>query len=318
VEAGQLESEVVTMVGSVRRWGGPLANVPVIAVTPRFGPPLTRSTHRAFRDLGVRHVVSVKRNDYSWNGFMNKPLTLQIAAPLIQTTHGLWLDGDTLVVAPPDELFAQDEKLFMACVEEIGPVSDGPGNKFDSFWVAIGNAMGWPESELPWVMAPLAGQRIRAYCNSGVFRYRMNCGLEDAYEHAFRVLLDSHLIARDDPSIFVHEQIALGQVAAKDFGFYELPMEYNFHAGEGYEYLYPRSEFGKSRIVHYHRVMRTTETRDHFLRLLDEYRPDVADFVRKCPSGRDPRPRLLRAPSKALRWLRERSERRHMAKCVKV
>jgi hypothetical protein len=64
--------------------------------------------------------------------------------------------------------------------------------------------------------------------------------------------------------------------------------------------------------------MRTPESRDYFLRLLDEYRPDVAEFVRKCPSGRDPRPRLLRAPSKALRWLRERAERRHLANCVKV
>jgi hypothetical protein len=64
--------------------------------------------------------------------------------------------------------------------------------------------------------------------------------------------------------------------------------------------------------------MRAADTRDHFLRLPDEYRPDVAEFVRKRSSGRDPRPRLLRAPSKALRWIRERAGRRHMAKCIKV
>jgi hypothetical protein len=64
--------------------------------------------------------------------------------------------------------------------------------------------------------------------------------------------------------------------------------------------------------------MRTADTRDHFLRLLDEYRPDVTEFVRRCPSGKDPRPRLLRAPSRALAWLRARAERRHLAECIKV
>lgn len=318
VEAGHLETEVVTMVGSLRRWGGQLTDAPVIAVTPRLGPPLTRATHRAFRELGIRHVASYAPHPYSWNGFMNKPLTLQVARPLIRTTHGLWLDGDTLVVCPPDELFGRFDEPFMCCVEEIGPLSDGPGNRFDPFWVALGAAMGWEEDQLPWVTAPFSGQRIRAYCNSGVFRYRLGCGLEAAYERAFRTLLDSHLIARDDPSIFIHEQIALAQVAAKEFGFHELPLEYNFHVGMGYEHLYPRNTFGTAKIVHYHRALRAGEDRDRLLQLLDEHRPDVAAYIRSSPVGHDPRPKLMRIPGKVLRMIRQRAERHHQAGWIRV
>jgi hypothetical protein len=319
IEAGHLETEVVTMVGSLRRWGGSLAGAPVIAVTPRLGAPLASTTRRSLRDLDVQHVVSLQPNAYPWNGFMNKPLTLRVAAPLIRTTHALWLDGDVLVMAEPSELCGRPGERFMACVEPIGPNSDGPGNRFDPFWVAIAGTLGWPEEEAPWVTDPFTGRKIRAHCNSGVFRYRAGCGLESAYENAFRTLLDSRLVPRDDPSYFLHEQIALGQVAAKDFAFYELPPEYNFHVGgDGYERLYPRSAFGATVLVHYHRALREPATRDRLLQWLDECRPEVAEYLRRSPVGTDPRSLLARLPGGLLRRARSRTERRFAAGCIKV
>jgi hypothetical protein len=319
VEAGFLENEVTTMVASLRRWGGRLADAPVIAVTPRVGPPLSSTTRRAFRDLGVQHVTSIKPHSYGWNGFMNKPLTLLLAAPHIKTTHGLWLDGDVVVANEPTELFERPESLFMACVEELGPISDGPGNQFDPFWVAIGGALGMRETEVPYVTAPFSGKPIRAYCNSGVFRYRVNWGLEEAYEKAFRTLLDSRFVPKNDPSIFLHEQIALGLVAKRSFGYDELPMEYNFHSGQEYEHFYPPVDYDKARIIHYHRVMRSGDAiRQRFLAQLDAKRPDVAAFMRASRLEEDPRGRLWRGPHKVIRLLRERAQRLHMAEIVRV
>src|SRR5690606_37796289 len=48
VEAGTLEPMAVRMVRSLRRWGGRYSNVQVIAVTPRWGPPLRPQTRLAF------------------------------------------------------------------------------------------------------------------------------------------------------------------------------------------------------------------------------------------------------------------------------
>src|SRR5205085_1505515 len=56
VESGPLEDQTVRMVESLRRWGGRLAEAPVVAVTPRFGPPLARTTRRALDRLSARHV----------------------------------------------------------------------------------------------------------------------------------------------------------------------------------------------------------------------------------------------------------------------
>jgi hypothetical protein len=318
VEAGQLENEVVTMVASLRRWGGALADAPVIAVTPRVGPPLRATTRRAFDALRVKHVSSLRPHAYGWNGFMNKPQTLLRAAPHIETSHGLWLDGDTIVVDALDALLEQPSKRFLACVEELGPVSDGPANAFDSFWLAIAKALGMGANEIPWVTAPFSERRIRAYCNSGVFRYRVNWGLEESYEKAFRTLLDSHLVPRDDPSIFLHEQIALGLVAARSFGFEELPCTYNFHVGKEYEVLYRPNMLQKAKIIHYHRVMRSQAARTRFLDQLVLGRPDVAAFMASSNVARDARPHVWRAPHKVLRMLRERAQQKHMHEIVRI
>jgi hypothetical protein len=55
VESGPLEAQTVRLADSIRRFGGRLAGSDIIAVTPRFGPPLARETRRRFAELGVRH-----------------------------------------------------------------------------------------------------------------------------------------------------------------------------------------------------------------------------------------------------------------------
>ena len=73
VESGWLEDQTLRLIESLRRWGGRLANAPVIAVTPRFGPSLARQTHQAMDRLGVRYVRAAAKGDYAWFHFLNKP-----------------------------------------------------------------------------------------------------------------------------------------------------------------------------------------------------------------------------------------------------
>ena len=51
VESGSLESQTIRMVESLRRYGGKFANAPVIAVTPRFGAPLSKATLQVLKNF---------------------------------------------------------------------------------------------------------------------------------------------------------------------------------------------------------------------------------------------------------------------------
>jgi hypothetical protein len=85
VESGPLETSTVMMVQSLRRWGGRFADIPVIAVTPRFGPPLMRSTRQRFDELSVQHLRRRLSRKFGWYSFLNKPLALVGAEPMVKT-----------------------------------------------------------------------------------------------------------------------------------------------------------------------------------------------------------------------------------------
>ena len=97
VESGELEALTVRAVESLRRSGGRLSDAPVLAVTPRRGPRLSRWTHTRFGELGVEHVRVSDRRDYSWYHYLNKPVALRAAEGMVDTELVAFLDSDTLV-----------------------------------------------------------------------------------------------------------------------------------------------------------------------------------------------------------------------------
>lgn len=315
IEAGHIELDVLSMVRSLRKWGGPLANAPVVAVTPRMGPPLRSESKRAMKDLGIQHVTTnaAQVHRYNWNGFLNKPITLVAAAPHIHTEHALWLDGDIIIAKTPQALLEDDEIEFMACVEEMGPISTGPADKFDSFWVKAAAAQGIAEKDIAWVTAPFSQKKIRSYINSGVFRYKTKQGLEEDYLRGFERLLDARIMPKDDPSIFLHEQISLAlTVGGRKRPYRELPMEYNFHVEPVYETLYRPEDYGKAVVFHYHRALRSPEHRARFIDLVKDIRPDIAQFVRETTAGSDPTPVWWRVFRRGVGKMRKKKERQFM------
>jgi len=98
VESGSLESQTVRMVTSLRKRGGQFANAPIVAVTPRFGPPLSKQTHRAFDALDVTYIRRTSKFRFSWFKFLNKPLSLVFAEESIDSEVIGFLDSDLLFV----------------------------------------------------------------------------------------------------------------------------------------------------------------------------------------------------------------------------
>lgn len=104
VESGWLETQTVRSVESLRQFGGRFSNAPLIAVTPRFGPPLSKGTRDIFQMYGVKHIRLSSSHPYAWFNFYNRLLAL-VAAESHATTDSIgFLACDLLIVKEPEQL----------------------------------------------------------------------------------------------------------------------------------------------------------------------------------------------------------------------
>jgi hypothetical protein len=300
IESGRLEPEVVLMVRTLRAFGGRFAQCPVLAIQPRSGPSIAMTTARALDELQVTYVKRPLRHRFDWLGFANKPQAAVMADELARTQHVAWLDADVLVAREPTALSApqHDAQEVLACVEELGPVSTGPGDRFEPFWQALADGAGLPEG-VPFTTAGPSGKRIRLQFNSGVFRFHRGSGFAQRYLELFEKLYALRIMPKDDPTMFLHEQIIFSIAAASwRGGCAALDVHYNFHAEPMYEALYPPAHYERAVLLHWHGSLRMEDFRDTFVRRLQSSLPAVARMVQESLPLDAPRamvPRLHRA-----------------------
>src|SRR5262245_11711290 len=79
VESGPLESQVLRMVESLRRFGGAYADCPLWAIKPRWGPPVNRHTRRELDRLGVEFRRTNRTDPHDWYAYINKTRALILA-----------------------------------------------------------------------------------------------------------------------------------------------------------------------------------------------------------------------------------------------
>jgi hypothetical protein len=281
IETGVLEHEVLLMADSLRRFGGRFAQCPIIALTPReVIVPLRSETRKELDRLGVSLVQRNIGHRY-------------------------------------EELDRHHDRDMLICAEEHGPISTGPDSVFDSFWERLSEIIGVPFDQLPWVTAAATGRKIRIYFNSGVFRYRTGTDVEDTYLKTFEDVLDGRVVPKNDPSIFVHEQIALAlTVARMRLNFLELEPGYNFHTESVFEELCPISQYKDVTLFHYHRGLRG-DYRPKLIAQLRAVYPELADLVESHgPPTRLPKYRAL--PLRVVSEFRKMREKRFVRSCARV
>jgi hypothetical protein len=313
IESGRLEPEVVLMAATLRAFGGRFARCPVLAVRARHGPPLARSTLRALEQLQVRYVDAPQRHALDWLGFTCKPLAAEIADREATTRHIVWLDGDILVVREPAALDApeHDAVEVLGCVEELGPVSTGPGDRFEPFWAALAHGAGL--AEVPLVTAGPSGKRMRMQINSGVFRFARGSGFAQRYRETYDRLMALRVAPKDDPSIFLHEQILFSVAAASwPQGFALLAPEYNFHVEPMYEALYAPQRYADAVLMHWHGALRMPDFAPLLRERLRAQLPALSALVEKHLPLDAPPSFAARLQRALLRRLRLRREARFM------
>jgi hypothetical protein len=313
IESGRLEPEVVLMAATLRAFGGRFARCPVLAVRSRHGPQLARSTLRALEQLDVRYVDAPQRHALDWLGFTCKPLAAEIADRTASTRHIVWLDGDIFVVREPGLLDARqhDAVEVLGCVEEVGPVSTGAGDRFEPFWAALAQGAGLVE--VPFASAGPSGKRIRLHINSGVFRFVRGSGFAQCYRETFDRLMALRVVPKDDPSTWLHEQILFSvAVASWPRGFALLPPEYNFHVEPVHEALYSPLRYGEATLMHWHYALRMHDFTPLLCQRLREQLPALAALVERQLPLVEPPSLTARLHRAALRRLRKRREARFM------
>jgi hypothetical protein len=299
------------MFGSLRRFGGPLAESDAIAVIARRSPPLTRDTLRRYRELGVECVHAKPHPRYAWYHFMNKPVALLAAEESTNRDTLVFLDADTLVLRPPLGLVPPRAVDVLGCPSDDGVVgSTGPGDPNDEHWRYIAAVNGVGLDQLPWVYPYAGGPPIRFYLNGGVIGYRRHSGFSARYMAACERALDARAGFPDDGEHWL-EQVCFGvAIIAGGLPWRFLPHSHNYAMASYLSERYSPSDFGAACIVHYHDSM-SPAFWPTFLDRVASDQPQAYDWLRSLGPLQTETPLPWRLAAELLRIRRGASRRRY-------
>jgi hypothetical protein len=319
VESGALESYTVRLVESLRKFGGRYANAPLIAVTPRFGPPLSKATRDLFHSYDVKHIRPAPSHQYGWFKFFNKPLALVSAEEHIRTESVGFLDSDLLIVNEPERLTLASTEDFLAFPVECKEMGTaGPGDPYEEFWRASCKVAGIELEALPWITTAQTQERVRLYFNSGLFVYRRGSGLAKEYLRLCRALLDSKIGTNAQGyGLGIKEMISIGfAVITLGLKWRPLPYSYNYVMSSAtHEHWYSLESLKNARIVHYHDAM-WLPFWNTFLSCMHDAHPEISYWLSSLGPMNNDAPLQFRLLSRYLRAMRERRANRYLASCT--
>lgn len=277
IEMGPMESCVELMAESVRKWGGEkLANAKIIAVVPRFGPAISNNVKKKLLNFDVEFVTLKEPSDFSWFDFMNKPKVFKYAEEYVKDEQIIWLDADTLVIAPPNDLILSGENQIAFCSLYKEIASSGPDDTFEQFWQNLGDSIGISADLIPWIYCE-DGNKIRGYWNSGIVSFRNGAGIGSAYYDICNRIIRSKVFSKIVGFHYM-DQIGLSFLVANlGLKFKNLSKSYNSHIL--YEKEKYNTKLANNVILHYHEGLWPKKFKS-YVSLLDEIRPDVSEWLK--------------------------------------
>jgi hypothetical protein len=311
VESGPLEAQTVRLAESIREFGGALAGSEILAITPRFGPPLARRTRRRFHDLGVRHERLASHPRYAWYHYLNTPIALAAAEDLTDADLLCWTDSDLLFMGEPTELLLPPDVDFTAGSTDNGVVgTTGPDSPHERDWARLCTLLGIDLDELPWVTTHLEKERIRLYFQAGLFSYRRGLGFSEYYLDMCTHALDQHFGFADSGENYI-DQVCLGlAVHRMGLRWRQLDPTHNFPMASFLPHADLPQELVRARVLHYHDSMQP-----HFwptcLERLSTSHPQIHAWLSDRSPLTDPAPALSRLLTTGLRVSRGVPRRRY-------
>ncbi len=314
VESGWLETQTLRMVESLRRWGGQFAQSPVVAVTPRFGPPLAAKTRRAFDALNIEHYRFHADNQYAWKSFLNKHYAMAAVEDRCSTEFMAWLDSDLLILDEPSQLVLTNSEDFAACAPDKNIGTAGSNDPFDPYWQAACHAVGLTVEELPWITTERDKARIRLYWNSGVFVYRRATHFSQHHLDTTLRLLNAHIASEHAGLYFTQHTLGMAMVQ-QGLRWRSLPHSHNYGMGtKTYPQWYDAETLRTTKILHYHDAM-WMPFWETLLTCLEATHPDVAEWLAPLGALKNEAPPLWKVVSKGLIHLRQQQAADYQKLC---
>jgi hypothetical protein len=279
VESGYIEGQIGLAVEAIRRFGGRLADAPVIVVTPRWGPSLTGRTRHSLDLLGASYVRKSVSTSWNWYVYMNKALAAALGEELATTDQVIWLDSDCLVVSEPTPLLLEPGEDIACCSVDKNVGSSGPDDPYEAYWKALADHYGMPLERLPWVVTAHDRRRVRFRLHSGVYSFRRGSGTGKAFVEDMDTMLSSRVaFSRKLP--YPGDDVALAfSIVRRNLRWRLLPMSCNYEMTPTSE-IYRREEAPSAQVLHFHHALAAPEGAAWFLRELESFRPDVASWLR--------------------------------------
>lgn len=211
VEDAEQERHAGLLAESLRRFGGPYASSPLWVVVD--GPdrfPCERARAAGATVVSLEGDAEVRRFP-----FANKVLAAaQVEGRLGPETASLvWLDVETLVLAPPRQLdLGSGQDVALRPVSLVNAVGLAPEAPLDGFWTRILAETGTGERRLGPVTTVVDQKRVRFYVNCQVIAYRPSRGLCRRWAEAFsRLVRDRAFVEKECPDVlhkvFLHQAV---------------------------------------------------------------------------------------------------------------
>lgn len=314
-ESGYFEAQTVLAIECLRKFGGKFSDCPVLVVTPRIGPTLTRPTLDRLKDLGAMYVRETIPNPYPWFHFMNKAITATIAEQKVDTEQIIWLDSDTLIVSEPNMLYLEPgyDIAISSTDKNIG--TTGPEDKNECYWRALGEYMNQDIEQFPWVKTEFDQERVRLRVHSGVFSFRKDIRLGKKWLEACTKILDSK-VAYSKSLPFPGDSVAFSFAAVGLKASIKLiPLTYNYEMMPSSP-MYSTDRVSEAVVLHYHQTLTNSLTSQWFLAETSKFLPDLYEWIH----DRVPLNTKIGGPYRRLqRWIlanwRSKQKQEHLRKC---
>jgi hypothetical protein len=174
VEANRLEPQARLLCESIRTFGGPYRQAPILAVSPRPHLALGTEARARLEALGVTYVVEPLNETGSPYGAINRIVAGAWAEALSQRPYLVLLDTDTAFVGEPGFTRAD---AGVRPVDVKGTASSGAGDPQDAYWARICALGGIEPSRLPRITTTIDRAPIRASYNGGFAVIRRDLGI---------------------------------------------------------------------------------------------------------------------------------------------
>jgi len=206
VYPGPLESQVVLLCRSIRRFAGAHRDAPITVFAPL---PVTVGNQLGEFGAELRPLLE-RRPELP---MANKIFACAALEAACEEDVIVFLDSDSVLVNEPTELeLGAGHTVALRPVNRNSVASTGPGHPLEPFWAGVYELCGVDPP--PFVTAAVGGARIRSFWNSGIFAVRRSAGLMAAWRRHFLTLMNARHVPPGG-KINQLEQVALAATLAR-------------------------------------------------------------------------------------------------------